>query len=167
MAHHIKAMELALGIESGIYEPQEAVAWADEYLWVNAYDDDVANVSLSGQKPKIELVSLLMKIGDFNDRVPAMRSVLGRFAFEYENDESLAKTIVAYCERFWIAQGYEVPDDMVFMAGLDDEYSLAVQGIYGTKHEALKRLHLELEPFKKYAEQVDSEGTPLRGTPDL
>ena len=153
MTHHKKAMELALGIESDIYAPEEAIAWADEYLLENEYNDDVANVSLASNKPKIELISLLKKLTIFNDRIEAMRAVLGRMANELEQDDSLAKTIVSYCESFWISQGYELPDDMMFMAGINDEYFLAVQGIYGTREDLIKNLRIELSRFRKYAEQ--------------
>jgi hypothetical protein len=156
MDRHAKAIELKLGIESGIYSPEEAIAWADEYIANNEYDDDIANISMAVSKPRAELASLLGKVAVGQDCVVAMRKVLGRMALELEKNEKLAKCITAYCERFWFDQGCELPDEMMFMAGVDDLFELAIQGIYGTEAEARTRLMSDLNRFRRYADGSDA-----------
>jgi hypothetical protein len=113
----------------------------------------VANLSLAAGKSSKEVMSLLGILARYECRTPAMRAVLGRMSCVLERDESVAKQIVSYCERFWIAQDYDLPDDMGFMVAADDEFYLANQGIYGTKGEAISRLKDDLGHFRQYAEQ--------------
>ena len=43
---------------------------------------------------------------------------------------------------------YELPDDLSFLIGLNDEYNLAVQGIYGSKEECISNLLSQLKEFE-------------------
>jgi hypothetical protein len=40
-----EALDFKLGLEAGVIEPSQVIAWADRIIAADAYDDDVANLS--------------------------------------------------------------------------------------------------------------------------
>jgi hypothetical protein len=146
--NHLKPTELYLGIESGFYSPEEAITWADDYLLSHDYNDNVANIAMAENKSPKEMLSLLSRLAHNKYRIEAIRPLLCRMSEELEKRESIAIHIVKYCEKFWVEQGYELPDDMQFMGAVEDEFYLATEGLYWTKGEALERLKKDLAKFR-------------------
>ena len=149
MKQYAKAMELKLGVESGIYPAHEAIEWANRYIAENQYDDAIANICTAGVNKVTELVSLLGKVSEGQDPIAAMRVVLGRMAIELERDKTKVEGIAVYCEYFWAAQDFDLPDDMTFMAGLHDEFELANQGTYDNRNDFIADLAVKLNDFRE------------------
>jgi hypothetical protein len=66
-----------------------------------------------------------------------------------------AHEFARFLEHFWIQQGYQVPQDMSFMAGIEDEFQLAEQGIYGTIKDATRSL---LDSLAQYESNTEPAG---------
>lgn len=149
------AIELKLGLEAGVIEAREVVAWADRVIEEHEYDDDVANLSLAAGASRKEMMSLLAPLIDRGQEWQAMRRTLRRMHQALLEEPSRAHEFARYLESFWIRQGYDGPADMTFMAGIEDEFQLAEQGVYGTVNDATKSLVDALARFQEKTEPKD------------
>jgi hypothetical protein len=68
-------------------------------------------------------------------------------------DPERAHEFTRFLENFWVQQSYDVPDDMKFIWGIEDEFSLAKQGVYGTVEDATNSL---LENLARYKYKTES-----------
>jgi hypothetical protein len=150
-----QALEFKLGLEAGVIEPGEVIAWADRILETHEYDDDIANVSLATSDSRKEMMSLLTPLIDGADEWTAVRKTMARMYLVLLRDSSRAHDFTRFLESFWSRHGYEVPEDMSFMAGIEDEFQLAVEGIYGTVEDAIGSLMGHLARFKDITEPGD------------
>lgn len=140
----VRRQELSLGLIS----VSEVVQWADAMLAeMVEYDDDLVNVSLAGDFCPQDVVGLLRRLTVGADEFEAMRSVLGTLHGFLLKDDSQARAFTNALEGFWIDHGFELPEDLRFIAGLDDDFGLAEDGIYGTRDETLARLIDNLAVF--------------------
>jgi len=144
----IKRQELCLGLIS----VSEVIQWADLMLESTPeYNDDLVNVSLAKHNCAQDIASLLGHLAAGSDEFDAMRVVLGSLYKFLLIDNSQTRNFTRALERFWIDHNYELPEDMQFIAGLDDVFGLAEDGIYGTRKEALDDLLQSLSTFNKIA----------------
>lgn len=148
-----QAHELKLGLEAGVVDRNEIVNWADRILADYPYDDDVANLAMAGSASDKELMILLGNVIDRRDEIAAARHVMSRMYDVLRQHPERAHGFTRFLENFWIQQGYEVPDDMKFIWGIEDEFSLAKQGVYGTVEEATESLLANLSRYKNGTEQ--------------
>ncbi len=77
-----------------------------------------------------------------------MRIVMGRIYHVLKLHPERAQRFTRFLEGFWIQQDYDVPKDMDFLCGIDDEFALAQQGIYGNVEEATKSLLKDLSKYQ-------------------
>lgn len=143
-----QALEFKLGLEAGVVEPGEVIAWTDRIIETCEYDDDVANIALAPRASREEIVTLLGRLSDGADEWTAVRKTMARMYHVLLRDSSRAHGFARFLEFFWSQHDCEVPDDMRFMAGIEDEFQLAVYGIYGTVDDATRSLTSHLEAFK-------------------
>jgi hypothetical protein len=147
-----EAHELKLGLEAGVVERDEIVDWADRILCEYDYDDDVANLAMGRKAADKELMILLGAVIDRRDEVAAMRRVMGRMSVILRQHPERAHEFTRFLENFWIQQGYDVPDDMSFLWGIEDEFALAQQGVYGTVEEVTESLLTNLARYETNTE---------------
>ena len=148
-----QAHQLKLGLEAGVVEREEIISWADRILMDYDYDDDVANVALAVNAPLKQLASLLGQVIDQSDELVAIRCIMGRMYEILREHPERAHEFSRFLEHFWIQQGYDVPEDISFIAGIEDEFQLAEQGVYGTVEEATRSLLNNLAQYKSSTEQ--------------
>ena len=151
-----QAHVLKLGLEAGIVEHEEVIDWADGILLNYDYDDDVANIALAANASPKELMSLLGKVIDDSDVLVAIRCTMGSMYEILQAHPEKAHDFARFLENFWIQRGYEVPQDMSFMAGIEDVFQLAEQGIYGTVADARRSL---VDSLAKYGRHSKPSGS--------
>jgi hypothetical protein len=147
-----QAQQLKLGLEAGVVERDEIISWADRIVMDYDYDDDVANVALAVNAPLKQLISLLGQVIDQSDEFVAIRCIMGRMYEILKEHPERAHEFTCFLEQFWIQQEYDVPEDMSFIAGIEDEFQLAEQGVYGTVEDATRSLLYNLAQYKNNTE---------------
>ena len=141
------ALEIRLGLEAGVVEPSEVIVWADRILEIHDYNDDVANVALATNASRKEMISVLAPLIGPGEEWGAARKTLGRMHQALLDDPSRAHDFTRFLESFWIRHGYNVPADMSFMAGIEDEFQLAEDDVHGTIEDATQSLAEALARF--------------------
>ena len=149
------ALERKLGLQAGVDEMDEIVAWADRTLLQHEYDEELAAVSLGASLGPKEMLSLLGRLTDGGDEWDAMRRVMGKMYCILMREPSCARSFARFLESFWLEHSCRVPHDMTFFWGIGDQFELAEQGVYGSVDEARKRLLEHLSTFKDNTEPGD------------
>ena len=108
-AYAAEALELKLGLEVGVIEPKEVIAWADRIVEADDYDDGVANLSIATNASRKDMMSLLTPLIDNGDEWAAMRKTLGRMYRALSIDSSRAHDFTRFLESFWIRHGTMFP----------------------------------------------------------
>ena len=143
---------------AGLISVRDVIAWADQIIASHPeYDDDIANLSLAGNKTPQDIESDLHRLAAGAEPFEAIRVVMGRMHDVLLADASRARDFTRVLEHLWVQNDFEVPEDMQFIVGIDDEFSLAEQGIYGTVAEATASLIEETGRFKEHSEQENGE----------
>jgi hypothetical protein len=65
------------------------------------------------------------------------------------HNPSRAHDFAQFLEYLWVSHGYDVPEDMDFIAGTADEFQLAAIGQYGTIEDCTKEM---IEHLSKFSE---------------
>lgn len=148
-----QAIEMKLSLEAGLINVKDIIAWADSILSRVEYDDDLANICLATNVSAREMLTLLNRLIGDREEWPAARKVMARmYDILLQNPERL-RGFIWFFERFWIRHEYEVPEDISFIAGIDDEFLLAEQGIYGTVELVKESLLANLLKIKRSVEE--------------
>ena len=130
----------------------------DIQSWVNA---EIAKT----ETPSDELIELAYSNNDSIQNIYSMLSGMENESKDYEvirqllsqvKEEQLAN--IEFCRRLaeclysvWVDNDYEAPDDLNLIGFLDDEYSLASQGMYGTLEEWHSEFKSFVNQFAKFA----------------
>jgi hypothetical protein len=146
--HSQRALELKFSLEAGIVSPAEVIEWADQTLAANSYDDALVELAISSDISSKRLMTLLQDLVDDADEWAAIRVTMGRMCDALILDHSLTHDFTRFLESFWIRHRYDIPNDMNFIAGLEDEYQLAEVGSYGTIPEVTQSLIDNLSKYK-------------------
>jgi hypothetical protein len=148
-----QALEMKLSLEAGLADVQEIVEWADSVLAETEYDDDLANVCLVQNTSPENMLSLLNRLIDEKEEWFVARKIMIRMYEILLRNPERSRSFVRFLDQFWVRHNYSVPEDMGFIAGIDDEFSLAEQGICGTVELAREFLINNLRRIKEDAEQ--------------
>ena len=143
-----EAENLRLLLDAGIASMDEVVAWADQVILASpGYDDDLTEVSLAAKAPRDEMDRRLSRLGEGADPAEAIRNLAARIHQALLSDTSRAGDFARVLDRFWFEEWPRLPSEFSFMAGLDDEFSLAESGSYGSMKEAIENLISATAPF--------------------
>jgi hypothetical protein len=144
-----EALDLKLGVEAGVIEPSLVIAWADRIIAADGYDDDVANLACATTASRQAIANLLQPlIGHDADEWAAVRKTLARMSQALLHDPSRAYDLAQFLEYLWVSHGYDVPEEMDFIAGIADGFQLASMG-YGTIENCTQEL---IEHLAKFSE---------------
>jgi hypothetical protein len=146
-AHAEVATEFMLSLEAGVMEGVEVIRWADARMATEAYDDDVAEICVAVYRTDKELASLLRRIAGEETQWAGVRAMLGRMHEALVRDPNRLHDFTQFLERLWIRNDYEVPEDIHFVVGLEDDYLLAAEGPFGAVEEVRSRLLQNLRQF--------------------
>lgn len=149
-----EALELKLSLEAGLVGIADVIEWTDRvFMACEDYDDDLANVCLAKDASVKEMISLLGKLIDHREEWTAVRRTMARMYDALRQNPERIHEFTRFLEHFWVRHDYDVPDDMSFIAGVDDELQLAQQGTYGTVEQARECLLDNLSRYKDNTEQ--------------
>ncbi|MCU0643561.1 MAG: hypothetical protein MUC94_04815 [bacterium] len=138
-----------VGLICGCVSKDEIISWADSIILESESADYVFfELSLSANKAFHEIALLLLEISQKHDHFNACRRVLGRMAYICEIRPQLINIFARGLYELVIENSYDLPSDLNFLLGIDDEYALAAEGIIGTLDEVDKSLIKELDNFK-------------------
>ena len=136
-----EAENLRLLFDAGIASVEDVVAWADRtILTLPEYDEDLTEVSLGAKVPMAEMDSRLHRAGIGADPFVAIRNLAGRIHRTLLLDRSRARDFARMLEGLWVDSGFKVPEDLAFMAGIDDAFYLAESGTWGSLNEVIDSL---------------------------
>jgi hypothetical protein len=111
---------------------EDIIDWADRIIEINSDPDYYfIEISTSGSSHILDLINNLKKMSIGSNHYSALRTVLGRM-YEIASKEKQKLAIFASgLYQIAIENQYDLPNDLLFCNGVEDEYSLAHSGIYG------------------------------------
>lgn len=128
-----------MGLVTGLWDKHPVVTWADAR--VLAEDEPpafVLDLALSGHRSRNDLVALDGYLGDPRPAVSG-RVVLGVLHRQYTaGDVTLQRVVRTMDWLQWHASFTEA--EQSYLAGVDDEYELAVAGVRGPADSAVKAI---------------------------
>jgi hypothetical protein len=166
-AYRQNAENMRLALIAGLVSVPEIVQWADKTLSAQAeYDDDLADLSLAIHSLPQDVEAILRRLAAGADLYEGIRSLAGRMHRALLKDRARARDFTRILEQLWIETRYIVPEDLRFITGVDDEFALAEQGVYGTVEGAIDDLIRETERYDRGSEQeARPYGSPAAGSP--
>lgn len=147
--HKFEAESLRIALICGCVSKDEIINWADKIILENDEVDYIfIEISLSATKHIQDIESFLFQISNKHEHFNACRRVLGRMSFACETEPQSLRRFASGLYQIAIENYYELPSDLIFIMSIDDEYGLAVSGIYGTIDEVDKGFIEELNNFR-------------------
>ncbi len=126
----------------GLAEVSEAIAWADAQIALSDIPSpELIDVSLSGSKPVAELVRSLSAIPGTPHPEKVASEVLHRLSAFVERNPSNARRAARILYDMYCEGLVPSPDVKEQMLRLDDAFSLAESGTWGTLEEARAELN--------------------------
>ena len=142
------AHEFRFSLEAGVISRDEIVSWADEIMATEVYDDYIANICLSTNESTKQLESLLGLIAEDADEWNGMRRMLSRMHDALVKDPDRLHEFTRFLDMIWFRFDYTVPDDLSFIANIEDDYQLAKEGIFSSVRRVRKKLLKNLAKYK-------------------
>ncbi len=139
-----------MALSAGVANHDEIVKWADKLLDVVEYDDQLAEISVSGKRSQLEMISKLNVVGAKSDPFEAMRFTLQRIHSELTVSTDRIRSFAMFLEFFAVDHINDLPEEFRFMYGADDMMSLAQEGVYGTMDQATSDLLAELARYADF-----------------
>jgi hypothetical protein len=107
-------------------ERKEVTDWADNIISDNSNPDyEFIEISTSASWHILDLVNKLSKISMESNHYSALRIVLGRMYEIASKDKIKLSVFASGLYRIAIENQYDLPDDLLFCNGMEDEYQLA------------------------------------------
>ena len=130
----------ALGLEVGATSVQEVREWADQFIITHGYDDRVADISLMSQDVRKEAHSVLLSLSNDGDDWEALRLLAPRTLGFLEEAPDRLHDVTRFLEKVWMRNGHDAPKDFNFFIGIEDEFLLAEQGLYGAEEDVREQV---------------------------
>jgi hypothetical protein len=146
--YSVEALDFKIGLEAGVIEPSQVIAWADRIIAAHRYDDDVANLACATTASRQAMARLLQPLID-HDADEWAAKTLARMSQALLHNPSRAHDLAQFLEYLWVRHGYDVPEEMDFIAGIADGFQLAAMGQYGTIEDCTRALIDHLSKFNE------------------
>ncbi|MBO2007454.1 hypothetical protein [Hymenobacter negativus] len=122
----------SIGLTNKIVSTRQVIDWADAIIQQDAEPDDfIIELAMSGSQSINDLISLInVYVGDAIPSV-AGRATLGLLYHEYIAGKIDLYRVVRTID--WLVRHRDfTAEEHGFMCGVDDEYAMAAEGIYGS-----------------------------------
>jgi len=135
------AAALRVGLRLGLLKVENVVKWADEQIeTLDAPPATLLDLSLMGDSPPADVHGRLREISVDVPSLEILPSVLAKGIDQLRADPGLGPMVARGLFELYVEANYEVPPELREIGRLDDAYSLAEQGTYGTMEEAFRDL---------------------------
>ncbi len=137
-----EAAELSVAMLLALVKPAEIVAWADDWILRQAEPSDaLLDLCIMNTAHPQDLIGSLDSIaGSYRviDKLP----LAVRRAPKLLEEEGIpfGRTLAKAMYGIYVAEGYDVPDELSAMSWFDDAFDLARGGYAGTEEEVLAEL---------------------------
>ena len=149
----LKAQVLRLGLTTGCFSITDVVSWADKLIVEQdtpAYE--LLDLSLMSNSNRYNVAKLLESLANGIDTFDALRILLGFVYLKLSNDHQKGEAFAWGLYEIAARNDYVLPDEFRYFHGLDDDCSLAKQGMAGYDSEEITRDFLTyLKTCKKNA----------------
>jgi hypothetical protein len=140
-----------LGLHTGILDRQLVVEWADQLIMQEeAPDYFLIELSLGGQNNLNDFTGLLDKYVGENKPAVSKRAILGILLHQYKAGQITLQKAVRAIDWLTMHVDYS-EEERSFMAGVDDDYTLADEGFYGNVSEVEIFLLRFLSAYKEFS----------------
>lgn len=149
----LEAQVLRLGLTTGCFSVTDVVSWTDKLIVEQetpAYE--LLDLSLMSNSNRYDVAKLLERLANSVDTFDALRILLGfvyhKLLIDPQKGEAFARGLYEIAAE----NDYDLPNEFRYFHGLDDDYSLAKQGLAGYDYKEITRDFLNyLKPYEKNA----------------
>jgi len=148
-SHSRDAAELAIGFRLGLVPQSEIVTWADGMI--ASLEDppvDVIDLALMSKAHPQDVLKKLAEMSGGIGPVEALPRALKRFAGRLRNSPEAGPAAAKGLWDIFVQSRYDVPNELIAIAGFDEDYWLARNQTYGTEAEVYGRLLAFFEGFE-------------------
>jgi hypothetical protein len=127
---------LVLGLTLGILDSQDVQSWVnDEIANESNPSEELIELAFTKDNDVHGLISILSLLPDSKNEYEIVRHLLGKVTTVNQANIEYCRRLAECLYNFWVQMDYEAPDDLTEIGFLDDAYSLADTGTYGTMDE--------------------------------
>ena len=151
-----EAAEFESALKCGLATPDEVIDWAEsKFAGTSEYDDTLADLSICNGNSAKAILPLLQRISTGADEFAALRNTLGRMHASLQSDPTKGQYFAKFLYSQATIHDYDLPSDLHFMVGAEDDYYLAAQGYLDGVDSATERLLDHLQPFNHERSEQD------------
>ena len=145
-----KAAYYRIGLETGVFTITEVIKWADSEITKSESPDELLiDISLMEDANPHDVLSKLKELSISANNLNALRKILSKMYPILKSKPHYSPSFARRLYQIFIEFNYNIPDDLNHIGMFDDEYSLALQGIYDTERNESDRFLEFLKPFYK------------------
>jgi hypothetical protein len=143
-------------LQAEVASVPDVIKWADDLIAaMDAPDDALIDLSLSGERNQKEIERQLWDLATGCDRVAAVRTAIPKLIEALDADRSHTSTIAFALHDLAIQCSWEFPDDLTFINGIDGEIDLtgnATESEWRSLLEELKKANNTSEGIRQPAD---------------
>ena len=133
-----------MGLRLGILDVNDVESWVNaEIAKTEAPSDELVELAYSRNESIQNIYSMLSGMENESKDYEVIRHLLSQVKEEQLLNIEFCRRLAKCLYGVWVDNDYEAPEDLNLIGFLDDEYSLASQGMYGT----LEDWHSEFKNF--------------------
>lgn len=129
------------GLRLGTHSVGEIIEWADSCIAeCDSPSSDLIDLAMMAKSNPIDVEGKLGQLAGDIGHLEVAPAVLAAAHKVLLSDPSFGPVLARGLYALYVDCGYDVPDCLKAIAGFDDEYALAKQGIYGTEEDVYNQL---------------------------
>jgi len=143
-----KAAFFRIGLQVGVFTVDAVIDWIDsEIASAESPQDLLLDLTLMKASNPKDVLSKLQRLSSGADNMLALRRVLGEMYPLLQSNSKYGPTFAKGLYEIFVEFDYDVPEDLTAICAIDDDYSMAIQGTFGTEKAANEGFLDFLEPF--------------------
>ena len=132
----ITARCLAVGLRLGLVEYAEIQSWVDkQILSCDLPSGELLLLAYAKQEDMHEIYNLLKALSDETNEYAEIREHLSEIKKQRLDSIEFCSRLAKCLYHVWVENDYTAPDDLAAIGFLDDEYTMAINGTFGTVEE--------------------------------
>lgn len=136
-----QAAYFRVALQLGVCTVGDVIRWSDaEIARLEEPPFALIELALLENRNPLDVMSKLYELSGGRSALSVLRRVLGQARGELVRHPELGPILARGLYQIYVESGYRVPEDLARMAGFEDRFALAQQGIYETEEEVLRDL---------------------------